>query len=637
MSKSNDFAKSDVRPRGGYDWQVFETLWFAFRPYLWAVVLSCLCGLLGRGLLLSNANLIGLWVDSLCPRFSNDCPERTGFTAGWESHDFLIVLAVFVALGFLTTLIFRIVFSRMSAQAVSQLYDETTMRTSRFPMRFFDTTPVGRIVTRFSSDYGNVFRLFGGPLAEFLSILFDLVCMIALASLASPYFVPLILLFMVFHLLIYRRNRHILRENRRELSASRSPSVAHFAETAQGASTIRAFNREKSFHSRFNHLDQYYLNKKWKTVRSVMLFSWQNNLLTALMLLCTGLFSWYLLQRGLVSIGSIGVAFGFITLSGTTVLMFFEWLAQVEEALIGVERMNTFLRHPIEPGSRLPQRARFPTGHPVARPGESSGPAVQGPSAEVQVANLRFRYFEDQKWVLQDFSLTVSPGEKIGIIGRTGSGKSTLAQLLFHLYPLNEGRISINGLEADLSTDSTAASAPGFTGGGNNGAGQRISLDQFRGCFSYISQDPVLFRGNLRENLDFAGKKSDEELYQALRVVGLVDWARPPFLDMPIEERGRNVSFGEKQLICLARALLQSAPIVIMDEATSSVDPQSEEIMVQATERFFAGRTQIIIAHRLSTLESCDRIVWLQNGKIWADGPPGKILADFKKSNLSVI
>jgi ABC-type multidrug transport system fused ATPase/permease subunit len=110
--------------------------------------------------------------------------------------------------------------------------------------------------------------------------------------------------------------------------------------------------------------------------------------------------------------------------------------------------------------------------------------------------------------------------------------------------------------------------------------------------------------------------------------------SQPGGLDMRIEERGKNLSLGERQLLCMARCLLQEAPIVIMDEATSSVDPQSEEIMVKATEEFFSDRTQIIIAHRLSTLAKCDRILWLQNGEIVALGPTAEVLPRFKNTEL---
>ncbi|PWU12633.1 MAG: hypothetical protein C5B49_16030 [Bdellovibrio sp.] len=437
--------------------------------------------------------------------------------------------------------------------------------------------------------------------------------------------------------------------NRRELSASRSPSIAHFSETAQGASTIRSFTREGPFAERFNELDRYYLGRRWRTVRSVVLFSWQNNILTSLLFLAAGIEAWYLLQTQRVSVGSVGVAFSFITLSGNTVLTFFEWLAQVEEALIGVERLNGLLMAPLEPGAQLPSTAAFSTGHPrrstsTAQVGGFPSSAARGgsvgtstaqvgafgtstdaillnrPHVQIEFDRVCFRYDQELPWVFQDFNLRIGAGEKVGVVGRTGSGKSSLTQILLRLYPLQSGRILIDGVPAVAPSESSG-----------------IDLMTYRRLFSFISQDPVLFRSSLRDNLDFERLHEDSSILAVMQMVGLEEWSSPEALQLQIEERGRNVSYGEKQLICLARALLRNSPVVIMDEATSAVDPQSEEILVRATHQFFSGKTQIIIAHRLSTLESCDRILWLRQGRLVGDGPPREILSRFSKSDLSLI
>lgn len=616
--KSSPNLEKEGRLKGEFDRQVLSALKMAYRPFMWPIFGTLILGFAGRILLLGNTNLIGLWVDSLCPA-SSVCRPVPGFFSTWTSNDFLNALIVFVVLGFFLTWFYRIGFSRLSARAVSQLYDETTYRASRFPMRFFDITPVGRVVTRFSSDYGNVFRLFGGPLAEFLSILFDLTCMIILVTLASPYFFPVILVYIVLNYWVYRLNREKLRQQRRDLSASRSPSVSHFAETAQGASTIRSFNREKIFQDRFERLDHFFLNLKLKTTRSVLFFSWQMNTLTAALLFATGILSWYLLDQGLLSIGAIGVAFGLITLSGNTVLMFFEWLAQVEEALIGVERLNQYLRAPLEPAAALPAAARFPTAHAkesgLIRPGLS--PALhQAQSLPVEFKNVQFRYDATLPWVLKDLSFHIKAGEKVGVIGRTGGGKSSLIQALLQLYPTEKGEICIGGHKV----------AQKF---GEDG----LDLRQARQLFSYIPQEPTLFRGTLRENIDFQGHASDAEIMDVLDQVGLGSWASAGGLQLVIEERGRNLSLGEKQLLCLARAVLQKSPILIMDEATSSIDPQSEQALTEATQRLFKGRTQILIAHRLSTLQSCDRILWLKDGRLFSQGKPSEILPQFEKTD----
>lgn len=294
--------------------------------------------------------------------------------------------------------------------------------------------------------------------------------------------------------------------------------------------------------------------------------------------------------------------------------MFFEWLAQFEEAMIGVERMNQYLRMPLESGAKLPATTHFETGHWVRK--KTTTPTTQEKkihASEVEFKDVYFRYEKDLPYVLKGVSFKVNTGERFGIIGRTGSGKSSLIQSLLHLYPIEKGEILIDNYSPQLSKSQTHA----------------VDLEQFRSQVSFISQDSILFKGTLKENLTLDSHISHEKIFEALNRVGLEEFASNEGLHKKIEEKGKNLSLGEKQLICMARCLLQEAPIVIMDEATSSVDPKSEEIMVKATHEFFEGRTQIIIAHRLSTLEKCDRILWLDNGEVKELGPSEDVLKKF--------
>lgn len=633
MSKPNRYLDHESAFRGRYSKDVFESLYFAYRPVFGRIVVLVVCGFLGRLLLLSNTNVVGIWVDTYCSSMANgwitqqQCRPVPEFFNGFGDGEFLKLLAIITALGFVFTGVFRIGFSRLSADAVSRLYDEVTLRTSRLPIRFFDVNPVGRIVTRFSSDYGNVFRLFGGPLAEFFAIIFDLLCMIILISVASPLYLPIIVVIGIANYFVYRLNRDKLRHERRELSAIRSPSIAHFAETTQGASTIRVFGRQATFLERFSKLNGGYLRQRVRTNVEILKFSLQMGALTAILLLATGLIGLALVRQGLVSVGSIGVAFAFIILSGTSIQMFFEWFAQFEEAMTGVERLNDYLRRDLEPGSKLPSLRRFPTHHPVYQVKEEEElkhrRLVNGRNAGLLIEDLCFRYSSDSPPVLKNITLTIRPGEKVGVIGRTGSGKTSLVQALLHLYPIESGKILIDGQAPDLGQEA------------RNGA--QVDLGLFRRSIALISQEPTLFRGTLRENLDLMGLHDDERLIDALKRVGLLEWFNelPLGLESPIEERGRNLSSGEKQLLCMARCLLQDAPIVVMDEATSSIDPQSEEILVRATSEFFADRTQIIIAHRLSTLTDCDRVLWLHKGEVRMFDKPERVLPVFQSTRLA--
>lgn len=611
------WQEAETKGAQSFNKDIFRTLYLSYKPYMGRILLFIFIGFLGRILLLANTNLVGLWVDSLCiQQSSNHCHELPGIFKTFGPSDFIKTMLVFSILGFLMTMGFRILFSRWSAQAVSTLYDETTLRTSRFPMSFFDKTPAGRIITRFSSDYGNIFRLFGGPLAEFMAIIFDLLSIIILIGVAHPIFLIFVFFAGLLNYGTYRLHRSRLRKARRELSASRSPSISHFAETAQGSLVIRAFGRESSFQKRFLALNNFYLSQKIETTQKLILFSVNMNSLSAILFLVTGLSSVWLIHQGLITVGSVGVAFSFIVMSSAAIGMFFEWLTQFEDAIIGVERMNQYLFHPIEPGTKLPPETTFATDHFIEEKNEVKNVELKNlKSATVELNNLWLRYGPELPWILKDITFKVHAGEKIGIVGRTGSGKSSLIQALFYLYPFEKGSISVGGLDPLRS---------------------EISIKDYRQSMAYITQDPVLFQGRLIDNLDLLQEHSLEDVSQALEKVGLLEWVQshPQKLQLSIEERGKNLSLGERQLICMARCLLQKTPIVIMDEATSSVDPQSEEIMVKATDQFFSDRTQIIIAHRLSTLEKCDRILWLDQGTIQLLGPTHEVLPKFKNSNL---
>jgi ABC-type multidrug transport system fused ATPase/permease subunit len=625
--KVKSFLEAETKFTGKYASSVLDTLWIAYRPYATRFFLSLAFGFLGRMCLLGNANLIGIWVDSFCdPLAGQKCKGTPAFFQNFSNTNYILLLLGLTLLGFCLILFFRVVFSRLSAQAVSQIYDETTFRTSRMPMSFFDSTPAGRIITRFSSDYGNIFRLFGGPLAELLSIVFDLLAMVILIGLASPIYLPIVFFVGVLDYFIFKMNIQKMRDARRALSQSRSPSIAHFSETAQGASTIRSFLKQKSFASRFEKLDRDYLKNKLDTMKSVQFFSLQINATTALFLLATGFLAWQMVDKGYLSVGSVAVAFSFIALSGNTVQMFFEWVSQFEEAMVGVERLDQYLRKELEPGAKLPPEAQFDTGHP--RKSKEELQAIQNAkfnekqAAAVDFNEVDFRYRKDLPLVLKELKFSIQAGERFGIIGRTGSGKSSLIQALLHLYPIEKGYISIDGLKPKINPELENS----------------LDLEVYRKSIAFIAQDPTLFKGNLRDNLLISSLRpaleQEELMISALKRVGLDQWASKQGLNYPVEEKGRNLSQGEKQLVSMARCLLQNAPVVIMDEATSSVDPQSEEILVRATEEIFHGKTQIIIAHRLSTLLNCDRILWLHNGAVKMIAPPSEVLPLFQNTKL---
>lgn len=281
--------------------------------------------------------------------------------------------------------------------------------------------------------------------------------------------------------------------------------------------------------------------------------------------------------------------------------------------------MSEYLFKEIEAGALLPFYTEFKTGHPIDKKNKTIVSNKIG-TGFLLVQNLSLRYQENHPLALDNISFSVIEGEKIGIIGKTGSGKSSLIQALFHLYPFESGRIIINGFEANLNQALT------------HDKEKFIPLDEFRKDIFLLTQDPILYVGSLRENFTMNRQIDDNKIISVAKAVGLENLISndPNKLDMHVEEKGANLSSGEKQLICMARCLLQDSPIILMDEATSSVDPETEELLIKTIHHFLKNKTQIIVAHRLSTVKECDRIIWLHEGKIKMEDKPEIVLPIFK-------
>jgi ABC-type multidrug transport system fused ATPase/permease subunit len=462
--------------------------------------------------------------------------------------------------------------------------------------------------------------MMGGPMGEFLGIVFDLTVMIILTTISSPWFIPLMLFSLIINAAVYRLNLPMMRAERRALSRARGPAIAHFSETVQGARVVKVFGRDANFVSRFVQLFNQYTFQRLRTAVILGGFSIQMAFTINAMLVITGLMGMILVHYNKVSIGAVGVALTFVGMSSNTIQSFFDWLASLEEALTGFERMDEYLQHSSEPEAKIPPTSRFQTEHNVASNEEwfarFSHPLLQQQSASIHLNNLSLRYRSDLPRVLDAIDLHIKAGEHIGIIGNTGCGKSTLIQALFYLYPFESGSITIDCYQPSAVTKH-----------GNN-----IPLETYRSAIALIPQDPTLFTGTLEENLTNGQNTSKEKLIETLALVGLDELIKAygdDVLQMPIIERGANLSLGQRQLICLARCLLIKTPVVIMDEATSAVDPASEALLTKALASLLANRTRIVVAHRLSTVAQCDRIVWLERGKVRKIGPAAEIIKEF--------
>ena len=283
----------------------------------------------------------------------------------------------------------------------------------------------------------------------------------------------------------------------------------------------------------------------------------------------------------LLSIALVGLAFVYVFETSHFTQVSVQQSSEVENLMTSVERVMAITKLESEPGYQTDtQRSEhWPT------------------KGEINFTKVSLRYYPEGPRVLEDLNLNVDGQSKIGIVGRTGTGKSSIKAAILRMVEV-QGQIIIDGVEVNS-----------------------LNVQESRKCISVLNQSPVVFSGSLRENLDPLGKHCDVELWDALEAVQLKPLVETfqGKLDYTLTYRGMNLSAGEKQLICLARVLLQESKVVILDEPTAHVDPKTEQIIHETVREKLKNSTVITIAHRLKTIEHCDKIVKLRDGQIVVD------------------
>lgn len=446
-------------------------------------------------------------------------------------------------------------------------------------VRFFDATPIGRVLQRFSRDMEAIDIQLQWSFENSMKCFAQVLITLALIFVALPW----VIAFVVPVLAVYYRVQKLYRASAREVkrldSIGRSPRYAHFKETLQGLVVIRAYGKRewflREFYKRLNHSQRmfygHYMINRW--------FSSRIPLIGGLVSLVTVAGISFSVRSGGLSTGSAGL----LTIYSLSFWGVLNWgiriWAEVEARMTSMERVKFY--------SRLPQEVPVRTPGPIAEPWPAAG--------EVVFENVTLRYAEHLPLVLNGLSFRVKAGSRVGIVGRTGSGKSTLFQALYRFTELESGRILIDGTDI--------ASVP---------------LARLRKSLAIIPQDPTLFMGTIRDNLDRNGEYSDDEVWSVLDRTSLGGFVRalPGGLRSVLNENGSNLSQGQRQLMCLARALLIRAKVIILDEATASVDVKTDAQVQRVLRESCQGITMLIIAHRLGTVRDCDQILEIAEGRL---------------------
>ncbi|KAL4457987.1 hypothetical protein ABPG75_012852 [Micractinium tetrahymenae] len=492
-----------------------------------------------------------------------------------------------LALGFTALTVCRSASNLLSALRASRVIHLNSLTSLvRAPVAFFDTTPVGRILNRFSKDTDDVDFLLSMSMSEFGNCIMQLLATTIFIAVVQPWILvgigPLSIVY--YFLQKYYRRSNI--ELQRLDAVSRSPIYAHFSESLSGVETIRAYRLAEHFALSSdakvdaNHRAYFTarMANEWLSMRL--------DCIGACVVLGTALLA--IIRRD-----SLSASLAALTMSeALDVTMFLKTAvtsgAMFETRFNSVERLVHYWG--------LPQEA------PAKQPDKE--PEPEWPQhGMIEYKDVWMRYRPELDPVLRGVSFTVAPGEKIGIVGRTGSGKSSLIVTLFRLVEPYQGAIVLDGRNL-----------------------LELGLDDVRGRIAAIPQDPVLFSGSVRTNLDPYSRHSDAQLWDALGHVALkeVVGALPEGLSARVAENGENFSVGQRQLLCVARALLRQPRVLVADEATASVDSETDSLIQRTIRREFKDCTVLTIAHRINTILDSSKVLVMESGVVKEfDSVPG--------------
>lgn len=517
-----------------------------------------------------------------------------------DNHSTVYYITVYGLLGFIYAFMASLrVFVTFFAgiKASNRMFKEVLQRILRANLRFFDKTPIGRIMNRFSKDMELVDQEVT-PFAEgvFNCVVQCLLIFVLIVVITPGFFIFAILILVIYYLVGYFYIT-LSRELKRFELITKLPIHQHFSETLVGVLTIRAYGVEPRF--MVQNLEAIDENNKpffylWVDNRWLL---FRVDAVGSLVMLFLGIF--VMLSVGKMDAGLAGLLLLYAIAFSDLALWIVRMYANLEMNMNSVERLQEYMDVDQEPPYEIE---------------ETKPPALWPQQGRIDVNNVSLRYAPHLPQVIKNVSFSVEPFNKVGIVGRTGAGKSTIITAFFRFLDPELGLIAIDGV--DILT---------------------IGLKDLRKAITIIPQDPTLFTGTIRSNLDPFDEYTDDQMFEALRrvnliapeeqlLVGLLSRGASPSpeenqnkflrLDNPIAEGGSNLSQGERQLVCLARSLLKNPKVMLLDEATSSIDYQLDAMIQNTIREEFGQLTILTIAHRLRTIIDYDKILVMDQGKV---------------------
>jgi ATP-binding cassette subfamily B multidrug efflux pump len=574
-----------------YDARLMRRLVAYLRPYRAAAVVS-LIFLLGQSL----AQVCGPVLTQLAIDRYLVQPEhpRASPLDRWLAHDVWTGLAQISALYLATVLIAFVcefsetyLMARTGQMAMLDLRRQLMEHLQRLDLAYYDRNPVGRLITRVTSDVDALNELWASGLVTIVGDVLALGFSVLVMLRMSVSMTLLLMAVMPFVILVTARFRATVQQSYRRIRVCIARINAYLQEHVNGIAVLQLFNREARSVAEFDRVNRDHMEAYKDAIQA---YGWFYPVVEFLSMLALAL---------LVGYGGFRVRAGAFSLG--MLVAFFQYGLRFFRPIQDLSEKYNILQAAMAASERV---FKLLDTKEDIRSAEAPRPFPEK-AAAIEFDHVWFAY-NDEDWVLRDVSFRIEPGETIAVVGHTGAGKTTLASLLLRFYDVQRGSIKIGGIDL-----------------------REFALHDLRRHFGVVLQDPYLFTGTIDSNIRLGSAIDQPAIEEAAAQVNLLEFVRtlPEGFAQPVRERGNGFSTGQKQLISFARALAHNPRFLILDEATSSVDTETEFRVRAALERMVAGRTSMVIAHRLSTIQRADRILVMHKGRLRESGTHQELLA----------